>query len=63
MSIRRDLLMRTALLRMPDVLVAARAAATNVQPLPEPLPALAPPSLPAALPKRRRRTKPRPNLG
>lgn len=58
MSIRRDLLMRTALLRMPEVLAMARAAGT------EPPPA-SPEAMvrPAAQPKRRRRTKPRVSAG
>ncbi|MBW6398319.1 hypothetical protein KPL78_10700 [Roseomonas sp. HJA6] len=57
MSIRRDLLMRTALLRMPDVLLAARAAAPTTPP--QPVPAAAPVRLPVAQPKQRRRTKAR----
>jgi len=56
MSIRRDLLMRTALLRMPDVLLAARAAAPIS---PQPVSAAAPVRLPVAQPKQRRRTKAR----
>ncbi len=56
MSIRRDLLMRTALLRMPEVLVAAHAATTNTPSPPMPAPAGRPTAL---APKQRRRTKPR----
>jgi len=55
MSIRRDLLMRTALLRMPEVLMAERIATAT----PQPVPVVAPLRVTTAPPRKRRQTKAR----